>query len=224
MAKAATSTRVVLEDGRQAETIGVNRDSRLTRMIDRLETQRLCLELAARLIEGLPGPVLEIGLGKGRTYDHLRKILPKREIFVFDRALHAPAEALPDDDHLFHGEFDQTLPEIPKRIGTGAALAHVDIGTDDPKLDAEAAMPSVALEAAVLSTKEVSAISLDVAVSPHPNDTDIAARATILTNHHFTFDFIHSLRSGCGGECSKTMVTARALGVFRTVQEVCKGC
>ncbi len=130
---------MVLEDGRLAKTESVNRDSRLTRMIDRLETQRLCLELAARLIEGLPGPVLEIGLGKGRTYDHLRKILPKREIFVFDRALHAPAEALPDDDHLFHGEFDRTLPEIPKRIGTGAALAHVDIGIDDPKLDAEAA-------------------------------------------------------------------------------------
>jgi hypothetical protein len=58
---------------------------------------------------------------------------------VFDRALHGPAEARPDAAHLFHGEFRQTLPGIPERIGTGAALAHVDIGTDDPKLDAEAA-------------------------------------------------------------------------------------
>jgi hypothetical protein len=139
VAKTATSIELVLEDGSLAETESVNRESRLTRMIDRLETQRLCLELAARLIEGLPGPVLEIGLGKGRTYDHLRKILPDREIFVFDRALHGPAEARPPASHLFHGEFHQTLPMIPERITAGAALAHVDIGTDDPKLDAEAA-------------------------------------------------------------------------------------
>ena len=50
--------------------------SRLDSFIRRLEAQRACLDLAARLIEGLEGEILELGLGNGRTYDHLRQLLP----------------------------------------------------------------------------------------------------------------------------------------------------
>ena len=50
--------------------------SRLDSFIRRLEAQRACLALAAGRIGGLPGPVLELGLGNGRTYDHLRELLP----------------------------------------------------------------------------------------------------------------------------------------------------
>ena len=57
--------------------------SRLDSFIRRLEAQRACLEYAAGQIRDLPGPVLELGLGNGRTYDHLRELLPEREIFVF---------------------------------------------------------------------------------------------------------------------------------------------
>jgi hypothetical protein len=79
--------------------------SQLDLMIARLTMQRDCLDLAARLIGDLPGPVLEIGLGKGRTYDHLRRRLPEREIIALDRDLHAPAAAAPEGDQLVLGEF-----------------------------------------------------------------------------------------------------------------------
>ena len=62
--------------------------SRLDSMIGRLMAQRACLDWVASAIGGLPGPVLEIGLGNGRTYDHLRGRLPQREIHVFDRWCH----------------------------------------------------------------------------------------------------------------------------------------
>ncbi|MGH6887075.1 MAG: class I SAM-dependent methyltransferase, partial [Geminicoccales bacterium] len=48
--------------------------SRLDSFIRRLEAQRACLDLAAARIADLPGPVLELGLGNGRTYDHLREL------------------------------------------------------------------------------------------------------------------------------------------------------
>ena len=35
----------------------------------------------------MEGPVLELGLGNGRTFDHLRERLPGRRIVAFDRAL-----------------------------------------------------------------------------------------------------------------------------------------
>ena len=47
-------------------------------MIRRLEAQRACLASAAEIVENLPGPFLELGLGNGRTYDHLRELAPDR--------------------------------------------------------------------------------------------------------------------------------------------------
>jgi len=52
--------------------------SRLDSFIRRLEAQRACLDHAAGLIGGLDGVVLELGLGNGRTYDHLRSLFPSR--------------------------------------------------------------------------------------------------------------------------------------------------
>ncbi len=61
--------------------------SRLDSFIRRLEAQRACLAVAAEMIGDLEGPVFELGLGNGRTYDHLRELLPGREIFVCERHL-----------------------------------------------------------------------------------------------------------------------------------------
>ena len=55
------------------------RMSRLDSFIRRLEAQRACLNRAAALISGIDGIVLELGLGNGRTYDHLRELFPDRE-------------------------------------------------------------------------------------------------------------------------------------------------
>jgi hypothetical protein len=103
--------------------------SRLDSMIRRLLAQRACLEAVAEMIEDLPGPVLEIGLGNGRTYDHLRERLPERTILVFDRVLPAHPGCIPPLDTFFLGELETTLPLAYKRIGRTAVLAHADIGS-----------------------------------------------------------------------------------------------
>ena len=105
--------------------------SRLDSMIRRLEAQRACLAWAAAEIADLPGPVLELGLGNGRTYDHLREWFGGREIFVFDRQVNAHPDCVPDKDHLFLGDVQETLSRMAGRLGRTAALVHNDIGTGD---------------------------------------------------------------------------------------------
>lgn len=109
--------------------------SRLDRMIARLTTQRACLRLAADLIADLPGPAVELGLGKARTYDHLVRLLPDRAVYAFDRAIHCPPDAVPPADRLVLGEFDDTLPDVRTRLGGAPVLVHVDMGTADRAKD-----------------------------------------------------------------------------------------
>ena len=105
--------------------------SRLDSAIRRLTAQRDCLDGAARLIGDVPGPVLELGLGNGRTYDHLRTLFPEREIFVFDRRVAAHPDCVPDAAHMILGDIAETLPGALTRLGKPAALAHADLGTGD---------------------------------------------------------------------------------------------
>ncbi len=105
--------------------------SRLDSVIRRLTAQRACLGLAAEMIASRTGHVLELGLGNGRTFDHLREILEGREIYCFDRQVAAHPDCIPDEDHLFLGELEDTLPRAIARLGAGAALVHVDIGSGD---------------------------------------------------------------------------------------------
>ncbi len=105
--------------------------SRLDSFIRRLEAQRACLDRAARAIGDLPGVVLELGLGNGRTFDHLRHLLPDREIFVFEREVRAHPDCIPDDDHLILGNIEDTLLAMASRMSGVAALVHCDIGTGD---------------------------------------------------------------------------------------------
>lgn len=109
--------------------------SRLDAFLERLRAQKAILEHVARLIADVPGPVLELGLGNGRTYDHLREILPGREIFVFDRAVSAHPASIPDGDHMIMGEIRETLAYCGPRIGRPAAFVHCDLGTGDPTAD-----------------------------------------------------------------------------------------
>ncbi len=105
--------------------------SRLDSFIRRICAQRDCLNAAARLAADLPGPVLELGLGNGRTYDHLREIMPDREIYVFDRRIAAHPACIPDPEHMLLGDIHETLPAAGARISAPAALAHCDIGTGE---------------------------------------------------------------------------------------------
>lgn len=105
--------------------------SRLDSFIRRLQAQRRCLDEAARRVRSRPGPILELGLGAGRTYDHLRELLPGREIFVFEREVAVHPRDVPDPEHLILGDFRATLDAVRGRLAGRAALAHADIGTWD---------------------------------------------------------------------------------------------
>ena len=110
--------------------------SRLHSFIQRVQAQRACLDAAAAMIGDKPGVVLELGLGNGRTYDHLREILPGREIFVFDREIAAHPDCRPDADHAFLGDFRETLPLAAKTLGGRVALIHGDIGSGNKEATA----------------------------------------------------------------------------------------
>lgn len=105
--------------------------SRLDSFIRRLEAQRACLDHAIALIAGRPGPLLEVGLGNGRTYDHLRSRAPDRAIFAFDRQLAAHPDCIPPEDFLILGDVLETLPRLVRQIGRQAAMAHGDFGSGD---------------------------------------------------------------------------------------------
>lgn len=105
--------------------------SRLDSMIRRLEAQRATLNAAAARVEGRGGVALELGLGNGRSYDHLRSILPGREIYVFDRQVAAHPDCIPPDDRLYLGDLFDTLPRAIAELGGQAVLAHMDLGTGD---------------------------------------------------------------------------------------------
>ncbi len=113
--------------------------SRLDRTIERLKAQRACLNLAAQRIGALPGPVFELGLGSGRTYDHLCELLPQREIFVFERRVEAHPDCIPDATHLFLGDIRVTLPAAVSRFGRVVPLIHADIGSADRAANARLA-------------------------------------------------------------------------------------
>ncbi len=105
--------------------------SRLDSFIRRLEAQRACLDRAAELISGLDGIVLELGLGNGRTYDHLRTLFPDREIHVCERQVAAHPDCVPPPEFLILGDMRETLPGLESRFGGRVALAHFDAGTGD---------------------------------------------------------------------------------------------
>ncbi len=113
--------------------------SRLDINIRRLKAQRDCLNQAAEAIRDLPGPVLELGLGNGRTYDHLREVLPDREIFVFEREVAAHPDCIPDEAQLYRGDFHDTLPMAAERFAGQVALVHADIGSANLERDARLA-------------------------------------------------------------------------------------
>jgi len=105
--------------------------SRLDSFIRRLKAQRAALDYAFGLIGGVPGPVLELGLGNGRSYDHLRENIRDRRIVVFERKVGAHPDCIPPDRDLILGEVTENLPRAVQLIGQPAALVHSDLGSGD---------------------------------------------------------------------------------------------
>ena len=150
--------------------------SRLDSFIRRMTAQRTCLDWAAETIRGLPGPVLELGLGNGRTYDHLRERMPDRDIYVFDRRLKPHPDCVPPQDRFFLGEVTETLPAARARLGATAALVHTDLGTGDAAANAELARIVGPLIAAVLRPGGIVVANHELAVagwSPLPEPAGV---------------------------------------------------
>lgn len=109
--------------------------SRLDSFIRRLEAQRRVLDWAVAQIADRHGPVLELGLGNGRTYDHLREKLPGRAIHVFERDVSPNPRSMPPSEFLERGDMKETLPRFAGRHGRVAVLVHVDATTGVPERD-----------------------------------------------------------------------------------------
>jgi len=105
--------------------------SRLDSFIRRLKAQRACLDLAAHLVRDLDGHVLELGLGNGRTYDHLRQLLPDRKVYVCERRVAAHPDCVPPTELLILGDMRDTLPIARELLAGRVALAHFDPATGD---------------------------------------------------------------------------------------------
>lgn len=100
-------------------------------------SQRASLERAAAMVMQLPGPALEIGWRDGAAYDHMREIMRRRDILVFDREIGAPAGSPPAADHRILGDPHETLPQSWERCRREAALAHLNLHS--PRMAAELA-------------------------------------------------------------------------------------
>jgi len=111
--------------------------SRLESAIRRLQAQKASLDWAAAAIADVDGTVLELGLGNGRTYDHLRGLLPDRAIYVFDRQVNVHPTCVPPDDRLFLGDLADTIGRAVVQLGKSAALIHADLGSGRPDVDAQ---------------------------------------------------------------------------------------
>ena len=119
--------------------------SRLDSMLRRLTAQRDGLNWAATRIGDVAGDVLDLGLGNGRTYDHLRSLMPDRRIWVIDRVLQCHPSCVPPAADFLMGEAAPMLERLAE-TGAGIALAHYDLGFGVKDEDvAEAARLSPAL-------------------------------------------------------------------------------
>lgn len=107
--------------------------SRLDLFIDRMVSQRACLDFAITDTAALPGPVFELGLGNGRTYHHMIHRIRNRPVFVFERAVASHPDSTPPDNRLILGDVRETLPASLNRFGATASLIHADLGGHDRK-------------------------------------------------------------------------------------------
>ena len=107
--------------------------SRLDFHIAQKTAQRDSLDYAARRLRGLPGVILEVGFGKGRSYSHLRAAFPDHEIVCFDRKDHAHPGWGPPPGQMVLGELGEVLarPALAARLHGRVLLAHLDLARGD---------------------------------------------------------------------------------------------
>lgn len=113
--------------------------SRLNSIMRRLAAQRDGLEWGHALVADVAGDYVDMGLGNGRTYDHLREIAPDRRIWVIDRILQCHPSCVPPEQDFLQGEAEDMLNKLAAS-GAKIVLAHYDFGFGEKEKDvAEAA-------------------------------------------------------------------------------------
>jgi hypothetical protein len=158
--------------------------TRLDSAIRRLTAQRDVLDWASREVAP-SGLVLELGLGNGRTYDHLRTRLADREIFAFERCLAAHPDCIPPDGRLIFGDIFETLPVFIEQHGEhSAALVHADIGSGDEELNRALAKGLSPLIERVL---QPGGLLVADRVFDMPSCRDISAQTGVLENRYFVY-------------------------------------
>jgi len=112
--------------------------SRLEKTLFRLEAQHACLTWAFEQIADRPGPIFELGLGLGRSFNHMRLKLGDRakDIVVFEREVRCYPDCQPDDEQLVIGNLDETLPKAAEKYAGRVVLAHSDVGSMDKEHNA----------------------------------------------------------------------------------------
>lgn len=105
--------------------------TRLERFIARVVGQCCCIDAAAAATATLPGGVWEVGLGNGRTYDHLRDRFAGRAIIVFERQVVSHPDCIPPAEMLRLGDFRDTVPPEAARGSSAVAMIHADVGSGD---------------------------------------------------------------------------------------------
>lgn len=109
--------------------------SRLESFRRRLTAQIDGINWAIEQTKDVKGDILEMGLGNGRTYDHLREYADRR-IWVIDRILQCHPSCIPPDDDFLLGEADAMLAHLADN-GARIAFAHYDFGFGVKEKDVE---------------------------------------------------------------------------------------
>lgn len=156
--------------------------SRLDSFIRRMSAQRDIIDHVRDNVPLLPtGAILEIGLGNGRTFDHLRDRFPGRRIVAFDRALGAHSSSTPEPENLVIGEIGETARAF---AGKGAALVHADIGTGYPDKDAITLtwLPDIVSAALALDGVAISGLPLE-----HPSLEPLPIPSSVDPDRYFLY-------------------------------------
>lgn len=159
--------------------------TRLDSAIRRLTAQRSLLDWASKEVADRPGLVLELGLGNGRTYDHLRNRLPGRDIYVFERSPAAHPDCMPPQDRLLVGDIFETMPSFAQRFGAGSViLIHADIGTGDQAENRQLAIRLAPLIEPLLTP---GGLVLGDRAFDLPSCTDISAETGVEAGRYYVY-------------------------------------
>ncbi|MBX5012290.1 class I SAM-dependent methyltransferase [Rhizobium lentis] len=155
--------------------------SRLDSFIRRLTAQRDILNAITDLAGEIEGPVLEFGLGNGRTYDHLREKFPGRRIIAFDWEVRSYSTSTPEPHDMVTGNIRDSGQAF---LGIGAALAHADIGTGHDEIDAVTLTWLPQLMAGVLAHNGIAVSGLPL---EHPELTALPLPEGIKEGRYFLY-------------------------------------